>query len=48
MLGVRLARMRALIEPLEAECSRSAEQPEMFQVLKRELDEARRVLQSLK
>jgi hypothetical protein len=48
MLGVHLARMHALIESLEAECSQSPEHHEMFQVLKRELDESRQLLQSLK
>lgn len=48
MLGVHLGRMQALIESLEAACARSPEQREMFQVLKRELDESRTLLKSLK
>ena len=37
LLAARLARMKALIESLEAECSQSAEQRETFLKLKREL-----------
>jgi hypothetical protein len=40
--------MEALLESLEAACAHSAEQREMFQVLKRELAEARKLVKSLK
>ena len=46
MLAARLARMKALIESLEAECSQSAEQRETFAKLKREMDTAQQSLRS--
>jgi hypothetical protein len=48
MIVVRLTRMQALIESLEAACAQSPEQREILQVLTRELDESRRLIQSLK
>jgi hypothetical protein len=47
LLGVHLARMQVLIESLEAECAKTTEQREMFQVLKRELDESRKLLKTI-
>ena len=47
MLSVHLARMRVLIESIEAVCAQSAEQREMFQVLKRELDESHKLLKEI-
>ena len=44
LLAERLARMKLLIESLEAECSQTAEQRETFLKLKREMDAARQSL----
>ena len=46
ILATRLARMKSLIEALEAACSQSSEQREMFVKLKQEMDAARAALKT--
>ena len=48
MLAARLARMKVLVESLEAECSHTAEVRDTIMKLKRELDESKKALKTIK
>ena len=48
VLAIRLARIKYLIDSLEAACSRSAEQRDTFQKLRQELQSVRESLQPTK